>query len=108
MSYNKWQFNSMRQDAIRRSNEMYRKSSADYKKNSYIKLHESDNIIHDTTEKSQNEPLPVNQSGSNGLLSILSANNIDTEKLIIIALIYLLLNEKADMKIIGALIYLLL
>ena len=45
----------MRQDAIRRSNEMYRKSSADYKKNSYIKLHESDNIIHDTTEKSQNE-----------------------------------------------------
>jgi hypothetical protein len=44
----------------------------------------------------------------NNPLSVLSSKGLDAEKIIIIALIYLLIREKADMKIVAALIYLLL
>ena len=114
MSYHKWQFNSMRQDAIRRSNEMYQKSAV----SSDRAIQEDNNTKENNFHQNKANPEIKESAGfnfasscnfnMNNPLSVLSSKGLDAEKIIIIALIYLLIKEKADMKIVAALIYLLL
>jgi hypothetical protein len=113
MSYNKWQFNSMRQDAIRRSNEMYQKSAVSSDRAIQEDNNTKENNFHHKANPEIKESAGFNSASScnfnmNNPLSVLSSKGLDAEKIIIIALIYLLIKEKADMKIVAALIYLLL
>jgi len=114
MSYNKWQFNSMRQDAIRRSNEMYQKSAVSSDRAIQEDNNTKENNFHQNKANPEiKESAGFNSASSynfnlNNPLAVLSSKGLDAEKIIIIALIYLLIKEKADMKIVAALIYLLL
>lgn len=102
------QMNRMRQEAIRRSQEMHRRSvvnSAHYSQRSNIDeppaqiSPESD--VSDTGKTTN----PTNQL--NGLLDGIFGGNIDSDKLLIAAILLLLIKEGADKKLILALGYIL-
>lgn len=119
--YNNMQMNSMRREAIRRSNEMHGRSMVNT--SHYSQGHhktsekESPAEIKQTEDKAaaslKSQPRPISASLKNNnliaeLLSSFSDRKIDSDKLLIMALIIILIKEGADMKLILALGYILL
>ncbi|MGN0575404.1 MAG: hypothetical protein ACI4J2_05170 [Ruminococcus sp.] len=111
--YDSRQINKMRQDAIRRSQEMHRRSmvnTAHYSQGSRKSpdlppVQQEKKEIPETPKN--NQPVQrVNQPPE--ILNRLFDGKIDSDKLMIIALMILLLKEGADMKLIIALAYILL
>ncbi|MCM1008717.1 MAG: hypothetical protein NC485_12495 [Ruminococcus flavefaciens] len=105
--YNNRQMNKMRQDAIRRSQEMYSRSAVN-------SSHYSEDSREDTAppaenKSDKNKPSEKKQSGMqlNKFLEDFLGDSIDADKLLIAALIWLLIKEGADKKLIIALGYIL-
>lgn len=122
--YDNRQFNNMRNDAIRRTREMYHSSAvntshystAENYKNKPAspepeKIPESPSELK-PTETNNNTP-QIQKNYSNNLpfsesIGKIFGGNLDSEKLTIIALIIILAKEGADMKLILALGYILI
>lgn len=106
--YDYRQMNRMRQDAMRRSQEMYQKSTSGMKEPSAS----TENKIPIPESVPANSPPNQKNSRSkneiNEFLNKFVGGKIDSDKLIIIALMVLLAKEGADMKLILALGYILL
>lgn len=123
--YDKRQLSRMRQDAIRRTQEMYRRSAVStshYSQGREQKSpaegdssHTEEKIpvqLHNKTagQKPSQDILHTASKNSflKGLFSSSADGKIDTDKLMIIALIVILAREGADIKLILALAYILL
>ena len=125
--YDNRQMNKMRQEAIRRSQEMHRRSmvnTAHYSQGQQQhrgdmppKLSQQDNESHSKEQGSFGEANRGASFSNNtkrdgnmlpDMLSRLFEGKIDSDKLIIIALMVILAREGADMKLILALGYILL
>lgn len=100
--YSNRQMNKMRQDAIRRSQEMYSRSAVN-------SSHYSEDKREDTAPPAENKSPEKKQSGMqlNKFLEDFFGDSIDADKLLIAALIWLLIKEGADKKLIIALGYIL-
>ena len=126
MAYDNGQFNNMRNDAIRRTREMYRNSMVNTSHYSQADNYRSNNNnkedIQEITEipepeiHRENMPSGINKSHNQnhgksvipeGLGKIIG-EGLDSEKLTIIALMIILAKEGADMKLILALGYILI
>ena len=97
--FNDGKMDRMRADAIRRSQEMYRKSGGN--------IEQPLPAVSESAEK----PLVISEKKSSDINSILNdilGNGIETDRLLIIALLFLLIKEGADIKLIIALGYILL
>lgn len=121
--YDNRQFSNMRNDAIRRSREMYRNSmvntshysqAENYRKNNmpdseHLQNSEQEEIINKNTDNNINTRNNTNNKSiiSDGLNKLLEGG-FDSDKLTIIALIIILAKEGADMKLILALGYILI
>lgn len=112
--YDSRQLNNMRQDAIRRSQEMHRRSTGvgHYSQGSR-KSPDIPPVEHIRCDKKADETLIIEKSIKNPndlkeKLSALLSGKIDSDKLIIIALMIILAREGADIKLILALGYILL
>lgn len=101
--YNNRQMNKMRQDAIRRSQEMYSRSAVN-------SSHYSEDRREDTAPQKESRPIEKKQTGIqlNKIIDDFFGDSIDADKLLIAALIWLLIKEGADKKLIIALGYILL
>lgn len=115
--YDNRQMNKMRQDAIRRSQEMYRRSMGNappYQQNIYGKRNAASELNNDKINdkpKMMQPNINTDQRKDNKLTELMSKltdAKIDSDKLIVIALMVLLAKEGADMKLILALGYILL
>lgn len=116
--YDSRQMNKMRQDAIHRSQEMYRRSmvnSSHYsqgQRQHHEPQPEAEPEPRQKQQASEPEPerlkSPVSEKQHADLLKGLFEGKIDSEKLMIIALMVILIREGADMKLILALGYILL
>lgn len=122
--YDNRQFNNMRNDAIRRTREMYHSSAVNTSHYSTAenykskptppepeKIPESPSELK-PTETNNNSP-QIQKNYSNNLhfpesIEKIFGGNLDSEKLTIIALIIILAKEGADMKLILALGYILI
>ena len=89
MTVNSENMSRMKMDAVRRSQEMHRRSA----------------VIRDRTEVGQGEDHKLKDSL---ITEIFGSNKLDGDKLLIAALMYLLYREKADKKLIIALGYIFL
>lgn len=126
MAYDNGQFNNMRNDAIRRTREMYRNSMVNTSHYSQADNYRNDNNnkeniqeiseIPETEIHQENMPSGINKSRNQnhgksviqeGLGKIIG-EGLDSEKLTIIALMIILAKEGADMKLILALGYILI
>lgn len=102
------QMNRMRQEAIRRSQEMHRRSvvnASHYSEGSSIDeppVQISPESDVPDSDKMKNQPNHLN-----GLLDGIFGGNLDTDKLLIAAILLLLIKEGADKKLIIALGYIL-
>lgn len=113
MDYSQSDINHMRQDALRRTREMHSRSG--YSKNN-VQAKESPPISSEQFKINENERkenasavYKNNSNPLNGLLSgFLSDGKIDNDKIIIIALIFILAKEGADLKLLIALGYILM
>ncbi|MGN0622003.1 MAG: hypothetical protein ACI4I9_09050 [Porcipelethomonas sp.] len=119
MQYSQSDINNMRQEALRRTREMHRKS-----RNSSVQAElpeQSDIVEKDEPLKQEKMPSSENISGEmkntgaksssflNVLLSdIFGGGKLDNDKIIIIALIFILAKEGADLKLLLALGYILM
>lgn len=93
----KTDLNEMKQDAVRRSREMQQKAR---------RQHHFENLpAKCEVKKEECKPIVYKSKKSKGLFSKLK---LDAETLLILAIIIVLINEKADMPLIVALLYLLL
>lgn len=126
--YDNRQFSNMRNDAIRRSREMYRNSmvntshysqAENYRNNNtldseILQNSEQEEIINKNTENNNNNNnintrnITNNKSIISDSLNKLLEGGFDSDKLTIIALIIILAKEGADMKLILALGYILI
>ncbi|MDE5946776.1 MAG: hypothetical protein K2G63_05705 [Oscillospiraceae bacterium] len=120
--YDNRQFSNMRNDAIRRSREMYRNSMVNtshysqgdnYKENNMpdseiIQKPEKKEIINENNKNNNINNNYNNKSIIPDSLSKLFEGGFDSDKLTIIALIIILAKEGADMKLILALGYILI
>ena len=126
MAYDNGQFNNMRNDAIRRTREMYRNSMVNTSHYSQADNYRSDNNNKEDIQEiseipepeihQENMPSGINKSHNQnhgksvipeGLGKIIG-EGLDSEKLTIIALMIILAKEGADMKLILALGYILI
>lgn len=118
--YDNRQMNKMRQDAIRRSQEMHRRSmvtSSHYSQGQQKKSEEETKHEPERREVSS-QPVQNNKASASPTvkrnfqlpeaLGKLFEGKIDSDKLVIIALMVILAKEGADMKLILALGYILL
>lgn len=117
MDYSKQDINFMRQDALRRTREMHSRSG--YNKNN-VQARENPTVSSETFTKNEDSKNNHNKSSSsvsyknnsnplNGLLSgIFTDGKIDNDKIIIIALIFILAKEGADLKLLISLGYILM
>ncbi|MBQ8297371.1 MAG: hypothetical protein IJX77_06275 [Ruminococcus sp.] len=119
--YDNRQMKHMRQDAIRRSQEMHNRSVSDNQNcfqghhktagDHAFRREQNDNTVSSDTVQPRHPPHAGVRKGNQmpDLLEKLSGGKIlDSEKLLIIALMILLAKEGADMKLILALGYILL
>lgn len=114
--YDSRQMNKMRQDAIRRSQEMHRRSmvtSAHYSQGQQEKKESDTEQSRDSFHQMQDNGAVQRQAPRKDFqlqeaLGKLLDGKIDGDKLIIIALMIILAREGADMKLILALGYILL
>lgn len=116
-AYNKWQINSMRQDAIRRSREMYMHSTVNSSHYSQGKK-ENEEPAADKSALSKDEhkaAVNINHTNDVPKKDVLTDNigklfkeGLDSDRITILAVIYLLIREGADMKLVLALAYILL
>ncbi|HAP79654.1 MAG TPA: hypothetical protein DCQ78_05800 [Ruminococcus sp.] len=121
--YDNRQFNNMRNDAIRRTREMYRSSAVNTSHYSTAENYKSKPAPPEPEKIPENPPEPkppetnnnnpVQKNYSNNLpfpenIGKIFGGNLDSEKLTIIALIIILAKEGADMKLILALGYILI
>lgn len=115
--YDSRQMNKMRQDAIRRSQEMHRRSmvnTAHYSQGSRKSpdlppVRQEEKAIPEAPRQTQPVSQPVQRGNQPAeLLNRLFDGKIDSDKLMVIALMLLLIKEGADMKLIIALVYILL
>lgn len=108
--YDNRQFNAMRNDAIRRSREMYQNSmvnTSHYSQaDNYKKKQEEPKI--DKIEQVNNIKSVNNKPMLPENISKIFDGKLDTEKLTIIALMIILAKDGADMKLILALGYILM
>lgn len=116
--YDNRQMNKMRQDAIRRSQEMHRRSMVT--SSHYSQGQQKKSEAETEPEQRNAEPQPVQNSRAAAspavkkefqlpeALGKLFDGKIDSDKLVIIALMVILAKEGADMKLILALGYILL
>lgn len=126
MAYDNGQFNNMRNDAIRRTREMYRNSMVNTSHYSQADNYRNDNNNKEDIQEiseipepeihQENMPSGINKSRNHnhgksaipeGLGKIIG-EGLDSEKLTIIALMIILAKEGADMKLILALGYILI
>lgn len=117
MDYSKSDINFMRQDALRRTREMHSRSG--YNKNN-VQARENPTVSSETFVKNEDNKNNCNRTLSsvshknnsnplNGLLSgIFTDGKIDNDKIIIIALIFILAKEGADLKLLISLGYILM
>lgn len=108
----------MRQDAIRRSQEMHRRSMVNTSHYSQGHSEATDLPPTPAAEEGENaaaevkKPAPTAENKSknplSGIFDMLREGEIDSDKLMIIALMVILAREGADMKLILALGYILL
>ncbi len=105
--YSNRQMNKMRQDAIRRSQEMYSRSAVN--SSHYSEDRREDTAPPVENKPTENKPSEKKQSGMqlNKFLEDFLGDSIDADKLLIAALIWLLIKEGADKKLIIALGYIL-
>ncbi|MFZ2539491.1 MAG: hypothetical protein WAX04_11390 [Oscillospiraceae bacterium] len=113
--YTQPQILTMQQDAIRRVNEMQRISRERLGNNIPIPINESQPNRHNPSAKHdhehKNEPVVEHCEAEvmpNGFKGILEKLNLNEEKIIVIMLLILLINEGADIMLILALVYILL
>lgn len=116
--YDNRQFNNMRNDAIRRTREMYRNSIVNTSHYSTAENYKNEIPVPEVQEIPEPEPHANNNKPSfknNYSKSIIPENigkilggSLDSEKLTIIALIIILAKEGADIKLILALGYILI
>lgn len=111
--YDSRQINKMRQEAIRRSQEMHRRSmvnTAHYSQGSRKSpdLPPVQQEIKEIPEMPKNNQSVQRGNQPSEFLNRLFDGKIDSDKMMIIALMILLLKEGADMKLIIALAYILL
>lgn len=113
--YDSRQVNRMRQDAIRRSQEMYRRSSVNSTHYSQGQAEEQKNNslpVKEKSNESANYPaVRENSSEKKDITSLIKSiigEKLDSDKLLIAALMIILIKEGADMKLILALGYILL
>lgn len=116
--YDNRQMNRMRQDAIRRSQEMHRRSMVNTSHYSQGHSEATDLPPTPAAEEGKNaaaevkKPAPTAENKSknplSGIFDMLREGEIDSDKLMIIALMVILAREGADMKLILALGYILL
>lgn len=106
--YSNRQMNKMRQDAIRRSQEMYSRSAVN--SSHYSEDRREDTAPPAENKSAENKPTDKKQPGMqlNKFLEDFLGDSIDADKLLIAALIWLLIKEGADKKLIIALGYILL
>ena len=116
------QFNTIKNDAIRRSNEMHRRSAAQQQNNNASQCsakaehsgcgNKSAKCCDESFKSEKNaDDFKHSAAYSENLLSGINKSlgiNLDGEKLVLIALIFLLAKEGADIKLIIALAYILL
>lgn len=122
MQYSQSDINNMRQDALRRTREMHRQSrNSNVQAAIPIEVKESepekempfDEIKSGQLNKTIDTP-KQNQKGGNFIGNILSdilgseGGKLDSDKIIIIALIFILAKEGADLKLLLALGYILM
>lgn len=122
MQYSQSDINNMRQDALRRTREMHRQSrNSNVQAAIPIEVKESEpenkpiveEIKHEQYKKAIDTP-KQNQKGNNFIGNILSdilgseGGKLDSDKIIIIALIFILAKEGADLKLLLALGYILM
>lgn len=113
MNYSQSDINHMRQDALRRTREMHSRSG--YSKNN-VQAKESTPVSAEQFINNENAPkgnpsaaYKNNSNPLNGLLSgIFTDGKLDNDKIIIIALIFILAKEGADLKLLIALGYILM
>ncbi len=124
MAYDNRQFNNMRNDAIRRTREMYRNSVVNTSHYSQADNYRNNRSIPEEPEKIPESPIPEihhentssefnrNQNHNKSIIpeniGKIIGEGLDSEKLTIIALIIILAKEGADMKLILALGYILI
>lgn len=122
--YDNRQFNNMRNDAIRRTREMYQNSAVNTSHYSTAENYKSKPAPPEPEKIPENPPEPkppeinnnspqVQKNYNNHLpfpegIGKIFGGNLDSEKLTIIALIIILAKEGADMKLILALGYILI
>lgn len=112
--YDNRQFNNMRNDAIRRTREMYQNSVVNTSHYSPAENYKNENPVQEvpeipnpcnnnnSSENNHNKPLIPKNIGK------IFSGGLDSEKLTIIALIIILAKEGADIKLILALGYILI
>lgn len=117
MDYSKQDINFMRQDALRRTREMHSRSG--HNKNN-VQARENPTVSSETFVKNDESKNNFNKTSSsvsyknnsnplNGLLSgIFTDGKLDNDKIIIIALIFILAKEGADLKLLISLGYILM
>ena len=109
MDYSQSDINHMRQDALRRTREMHSRSG--YSKNNVQAKISSEQFKINENERKENASAVYknNSNPLNGLLSgFFTDGKIDNDKIIIIALIFILAKEGADLKLLIALGYILM
>ncbi|MEG0691593.1 MAG: hypothetical protein RR444_00750 [Oscillospiraceae bacterium] len=114
--YTQSQILTMQQDAMRRVNEMQRISRERLGNNVSVPAHQPQPDHHNPPAKSHHVEKKEEQEiercqpevVQNGFKGILERLNLDEEKIIIIMLLILLVNEGADIMLILALVYILL
>lgn len=115
MDYSQADINHMRQDALRRTREMHSRSGYTQ---SNVQAKESPPIsserftINENARKENSSAEYRNKNNSNPLSGLLSGfftdGKLDNDKIIIIALIFILAKEGADLKLLIALGYILM
>lgn len=96
--------NRMRQDAIRRSREMHRGTAGSLPPFGNVKADRP----HEHNNYSGKNAIGHGKGGLNSLIDDILGGGIDDDKLLIAALLYMLIKEGADIKLIIALGYILL
>lgn len=116
MDYSQSEINSMRQDALRRTREMhsrsgYAKNNVQARQNQPVppeSVSQIESSINGTV-KNQSSAHKNNSNPLNGLLSgFFTDGKIDNDKILIIALIFILAKEGADIKLLIALGYIMM
>jgi len=108
--FNGRQIDRMRADAIRRSQEMYRRSVNDTDKTVPLPAVSDEQILSELPPPA--EVRMVNNGGMqnslNELVNDILGNSLDGDRLLLLVLLFLLIREGADIKLIIALGYILL